>query len=124
MLKSLRISKSLNKKKLTVNVTGSWHGSVDQLLFYPNKYLKPQELSDGLSLDDKKKLIYIPYNDIEKSNKILNKFKNDINCIIIEPIQAGLPLYNTEEYLKFLERFCKNNNSTLIFDEMISIEKK
>ena len=67
MLKSLRISKSLNKKKLTVNVTGSWHGSVDQLLFYPNKYLKPQKLSDGLSLDDKKKLIYIPYNDIEKA---------------------------------------------------------
>ena len=120
VLKSLRISKSLNKKKLTVNVTGSWHGSVDQLLFYPNKYLKPQKLSDGLSLDDKKKLIYIPYNDIEKSSKILNKFKNDINCIIIEPIQACLPLGNTKNYLKFLENFCNKNNITLIFDELIT----
>ena len=120
VLKSLRISKSLNKKKLTVNVTGSWHGSVDQFLFYPNKYLKPQELSDGLSLDDKKKLIYIPYNDIEKSSKILNKFKNDINCIIIEPIQACLPLGNTKNYLKFLENFCNKNNITLIFDELIT----
>ena len=120
VLKSLRISRSLNKKKLTVNVTGSWHGSVDQLLFYPNKYLKPQKLSDGLSLDDKKKLIYIPYNDIEKSSKILNKFKNDINCIIIEPIQACLPLGNTKNYLKFLENFCNKNNITLIFDELIT----
>ena len=120
VLKSLRISRSLNKKKLTVNVTGSWHGSVDQFLFYPNKYLKPQELSDGLSLDDKKKLIYIPYNDIEKSSKILNKFKNDINCIIIEPIQACLPLGNTKNYLKFLENFCNKNNITLIFDELIT----
>jgi len=118
VLKSLRISRSLNKKKLTVNVTGSWHGSVDQFLFYPNKYLKPQELSDGLSLDDKKKLIYIPYNDIEKSSKILNKFKNDINCIIIEPIQACLPLGNAKNYLKFLENFCNKNNITLIFDEL------
>jgi glutamate-1-semialdehyde 2,1-aminomutase len=89
-------------------------------LFYPNKNLKPQTLSDGLSLDDKKKLIYIPYNDIEKSNKILNKFKNDINCIIIEPIQACLPLDNVKKYLHFLERFCKKNNSTLIFDEIIT----
>ena len=120
VMKSLRLSKSLNKKNLIVNVVGSWHGSVDKLLFYPNKYLKPQKLSDGLSLDDKKKLIYIPYNDIEKSNKILNKFKNDINCIIIEPIQACLPLDNVENYLKFLERFCKKNNSTLIFDEIIT----
>ena len=120
VLKSLRISKSLNKKKITVNVTGSWHGSVDQLLFYPNKYLKPQKSSDGLSLDDKKKLIYIPYNDIETSSKILNKFKNDINCIIIEPIQACLPLGNTKNYLKFLENFCNKNNITLIFDELIT----
>ena len=107
VIKSLRLSKSLNKKNLIVNVTGSWHGSVDKLLFYPNKNLEPQKLSDGLSLDDKKKLIYIPYNDIERSSKILNKFKNDINCIIVEPIQACLPLDNVKNYLKFLERFCK-----------------
>ena len=120
IMKSLRLSKSLNKKNLIVNVVGSWHGSVDKLLFYPNKYLKPQKLSDGLSLDDKKKLIYIPYNDIEKSSKILNKFKSNINCIIVEPVQACLPLDNVKKYLKFLERFCKKNNSTLIFDEIIT----
>ena len=120
VMKSLRISRSLNKKNLIVNVTGSWHGSVDKLLFYPNKYLKPQKLSDGLSLDDEKNLIYIPYNDIEKSNKILNKFKNDINSIIIEPVQGSLPLGNVKKYLKFLEKFCKKNNITLIFDEIIT----
>ena len=32
-MKSLRLSKSLNKKNLIVNVAGSWHGSVDQFLF-------------------------------------------------------------------------------------------
>jgi len=120
VMKSLRLSRSINKKNLIVNVTGSWHGSVDKLLFYPNRQLKPQKLSDGLSLDDKKKLIYIPYNDIKKSDEILNKFKKDINCIIIEPIQACLPLDNVEKYLHFLERFCKKNNSTLIFDEIIT----
>jgi glutamate-1-semialdehyde 2,1-aminomutase len=120
VMKSLRLSKSLNKKNLIVNVAGSWHGSVDKLLFYPNKYLKPQKLSDGLSLDDKKKLIYIPYNDIEKSSKILNKLKSNINCIVVEPVQACLPLYNVKKYLKFLEKFCKKNNSTLIFDEIIT----
>lgn len=31
--KSLRICRSLNNRKYTVNATGSWHGSVDQFSF-------------------------------------------------------------------------------------------
>ena len=34
--KSLRICRALNNKKLIVNVSGSWHGSVDQFLFFTN----------------------------------------------------------------------------------------
>ena len=118
--KALRISRALNKRECIVSVTGSWHGSVDSLLFQPDNKLKPKFLSDGLTNNDKKKIIFIPYNDIEISKKILNKNKNKINSIIIEPIQACLPLHNSKHYLKFLENFSKKNNVTLIFDEMIT----
>jgi len=118
--KALRISRTLNKKECIVSVVGSWHGSVDSLLFQPDSKLKPKFLSDGLSNNDKRRIIFIPYNDIEISKKILNKNKNKINSIIIEPIQACLPLNNSKDYLKFLEDFCKKNNSTLIFDEIIT----
>ena len=37
MIKALRICRSLNKKKLIVSVSGSWHGSVDQTLYAPEK---------------------------------------------------------------------------------------
>ena len=118
--KALRVSRTLNKKECIVSVVGSWHGSVDSLLFQPDNKLKPKFLSDGLTNNDKKKIIFIPYNDIEVSKKILNKNKNKINSIIVEPIQACLPLNNSKAYLKFLEKFCKKNNSTLIFDEIIT----
>ena len=118
--KALRISRTLNKKECIVSVVGSWHGSVDSLLFQPDNKLKPKFLSDGLTNNDKKKIIFIPYNDIEVSKKILNKNKDKINSIIIEPIQACLPLNNSKAYLKFIEKFCKKNNSTLIFDEIIT----
>ena len=118
--KALRISRTLNKKECIVSVVGSWHGSVDSLLFQPDNKLKPKFLSDGLTNNDKKKIIFIPYNDIEASRKILNKNKNKINSIIIEPIQACLPLNNSKRYLKFLRDFCNKNNSTLIFDEIIT----
>ena len=118
--KALRISRTLNKKECIVSVVGSWHGSVDSLLFQPDNKLKPKFLSDGLTNNDKKKIIFIPYNDIEVSKKILNKNKDKINSIIIEPIQACLPLNNSKAYLKFIEKFCKKNNSALIFDEIIT----
>ncbi len=118
--KALRISRAINKKEYIVSVVGSWHGSVDSLLFQPGDKLKPKSLSDGLSNNDKKKIIFIPYNDIEISKKILIKKKTKINSIIIEPIQACLPLNDAKHYLKFLENFCKKNNITLIFDEMIT----
>jgi len=120
VLKSLRISRSLNIKKKIVSVSGSWHGSVDKLLYFPKKNLQPIEMSGGLDNVDKKNLIFIPYNDLKVSKKILEKNKKKINCIIIEPIQGSLPITTAKKYLKYLNYFCKKNNCTLIFDEMIS----
>jgi len=120
IIKSLRISRTLNNKKKIICVSGGWHGSVDSLLYYPDKRLNPKKLSDGLREDDKKNLIFIPYNNLIKTKKILNKEKKNTNCIIVEPIQASLPLNNVKKYLKFIENFSKRNRCVLIFDEMIT----
>ena len=120
VLKAIRIAKAISKKDLVVSVSGSWHGSIDQFLFSANKNYIPIPNSDGLSNFYKKNLKIIPYNDIEKSKKILNKIKSKISAIIIEPIQACLPMESALEYLKFLEKFSKKNNIILIFDEMIT----
>jgi len=120
IIKSLRIVKALNEKKKIINVVGSWHGSVDKLLFKPDKNLKPKYLSGGISGVDKKNLIYIPYNDVLNSKKILDKNKKNISCILVEPIQGSLPTYECRKYLKFLSNYCKKNNLILIFDEMIT----
>ncbi len=120
VLKSLRIVKAINKKDKIVNVIGSWHGSVDKLLFKSNKKLKPEFLSAGLSEKDRKNLILIPYNDIELSKKILEKNKKNISCILIEPVQASLPTYKCKQYLLFLRKFCSKNKIILIFDELIT----
>jgi len=120
VIKALRISSATNKKNLIVSVSGSWHGSVGKTLFYSDKNYKPKPISSGLDKENKKKIIFIPYNDIEKSKKILEKHKNKINCLLIEPVQAGLPLENVGSYLKFLEKFCRKNRINLIFDEIIT----
>ncbi len=118
--KAIRISFATNNKNLIVSVAGSWHGSVGKTLFYPDKNLNPHPISAGLEKNDQKKIIFIPYNDVAKSKVILDKYKKKINCLIIEPILAGLPMENVSEYLVFLKNYCKKNNINLIFDEVIT----
>ncbi len=118
IIKSIRIARAITKKNLIINASGSWHGSVDQFLYYCNKKNKPVELSDGLDKNIKKNIVYIPYNDIKESLKILKKFRKKACCLIIEPIQGCLPSESGEKYIKFLHNFCKKNKLILIFDEM------
>ena len=77
-------------------------------------------MSDGISNDQKKNLIFIPYNNIPLSKKILDKNKKDISCIFIEPIQGCLPNVKIKKYLKFIAKYCKEKKIILIFDEMIT----
>lgn len=120
VLKSLRISRAVNKKNKIGYVIGGWHGSVDSLLYKADNKNKPLELSSGLSKENLKNLVMLPYNDIKNTKTILSKNKNKISSIIIEPIQGSLPLTKVREYLKFLELYCKKNNIIFIFDEMIT----
>jgi glutamate-1-semialdehyde 2,1-aminomutase len=120
VIKALRVSRAINKKNIVVCPVGSWHGSVDQTLFSPKKNLSPFPISSGLKEIDRKNILFIPYNDIAGSEKILNKFKNNINCVLIEPVTASLPNKSVRLYLKFLESYCKKKKIILIFDEIIT----
>ena len=120
VIKALRISAATNKKDEIILVSGSWHGSVGKTLFKKLKKLKVKPLSAGLDKFDQKKVSFIPYNIIENSKKILDKKKKKINCIIIEPVLASMPLVQIKNYLAFLSNYCKKNKINLIFDEVIT----
>ena len=47
--KALRICYAISEKKTILSVSGSWHGSVDSLLFLAGKKLNPVPLSAGIS---------------------------------------------------------------------------
>ena len=101
-------------------VSGSWHGSVDELLFIKTKKnsSKKKMLSSGLYSN--KDTIMLNYNDLEQSKKIINKFKKKIAILIIEPIQQAVPTLTSEKYVKEIYKICKKNNILICFDEMVT----
>ena len=119
-LKALRIARAVTKKDLVANVTGSWHGSVDQFLFKSDNKGNPSEISNGLEKNLKKNILYLPYNNIDETKKILKKNKRRLSCIFFEPIQGCLPTGDGIKYVKFLSKFCIKNKIILMLDEIIT----
>lgn len=128
-IKALRIARAATGKNIVINVNGSWHGSVDQFLFNiknSKKYYKNNDknnlsnLSDGIDPNLSTNLKFVPFNNIDLTKKILDKYKKKICCILVEPIQGGFPTAQSKKYLKFLDYYCKKNNIILFFDEILT----
>jgi glutamate-1-semialdehyde 2,1-aminomutase len=69
-LKAIRIARAITGKDQIISITGSWHGSLDQFLFFKDSKGKKIKLSDGLEKNIEKKIIYAPYNNFEKTKKL------------------------------------------------------
>jgi glutamate-1-semialdehyde 2,1-aminomutase len=117
-IRAIRIAKSLNNRKKIAIISGSWHGSIDQLMFDLKKKNTVMSLSSGIE-DYKKNIIILPNENLAESLKILNKNKNNISMLIFEPVRSSHPKINFD-YLKSCISFCKKNKIIVCFDEIIT----
>jgi len=116
---AVRLARAVTKRKIVAKIIGGWHGFNSSLLESVNY---PFEINEGLGLDiDNRFVISIPFNDTERSLELLNKVKEDLACIIVEPILGGAgcltPNYG---YLQTLQEFSRKNNILFILDEIVT----
>ncbi len=118
-MKVLRIVRAISNKSKIAMLHGSWHGSVDELLYSANQnYKKVFPISSGLNINNK--IVILPYNDFKKTKEILDKEYKNISLLIIEPIQQLIPDYNNEKYIQDLIKYCKKKKIKTCFDEMVT----
>ena len=115
---SVRIARSATRRKIIAKVDGGWHGYTSDLLKSVNWPFTEAE-SSGIINDEQ--IVSIPYNDLQKSIEILQKYSSDLAGVIIEPVLGGGGCIPAEtEYLKGIQEFCKKNNSLFILDEIVT----
>lgn len=126
---AIMASRSFTKKTKIAKFEGGYHGTHDHVSVsvYPKKNELNPETHPGIPeysfqppsiLND---VIVLPYNDIEKSKELIIKFKDDLSCIIMEPIISNfgyLPL--DIDFLKFIRNITEEFGIVLIFDEIQS----
>ena len=115
---AIRLARTATRRKTIAKVDGGWHGYTTDLLRTINW---PFDKPESSGLIDEKHIKSLPFNDLEKSLKILNAKKNDLAAVIIEPVLGGggcIPA--TKDYLLGIEEFCHKNNSLFILDEIVT----
>lgn len=120
-MSAIRLARGVTKKNKIIKFEGSYHGAHDAVLVKSGSGMAGKPDSPGVPEDATKNTILVPFNDEEAMTKIINENKEEIACIIIEPIMGNIGCVPPREgYLKFLREITEANDIILIFDEVIT----
>ena len=116
---SVRLARASHWEKSDCKVIGGWHGFNTTLLQTVNYPFEFDE-SLGLIQEEEQFVESIPFNDLDRSLKILETRKDDLAGIIIEPVLgAGGCIPATRDYLIGLG-VCKKEFKSFILDEIVT----
>lgn len=123
VMSAIRLARGYTGKNKILKFEGCYHGHSDSLLVKAGSGLVTfgNTSSAGVPESVVNDTIVVSLNNKEAVEQAFAQFKNEIACVIIEPIPAnnGL-LLQTKEYLQFLRDICTANKTLLLFDEVIS----
>ncbi len=120
---AIRLARGYTKRKKIIKIEGSYHGAFDYVLVKAGSGATTFGIptSEGIPEESIKNTIVVPFNDEDAIEKVIRENRDEIACLITEPIlgNAGLILPRGD-YLKFLREITEENDILLIFDEIIT----
>lgn len=123
VMSAIRLARGVTGKSKVLKFEGCYHGHVDSLLVKAGSGLVTFGISTsaGIPASFAQETIVVPLADLRAVEEALEMHKNDLACVIIEPIPAnnGL-LIQDRSYLAALRDMCTRAGVLLIFDEVIS----
>jgi len=122
-MSAIRLARAYTGRKKVIKFEGCYHGHADSFLVkagsgattlgIPSSPGVPDEMA-GLTLNAK-------FNDINSVEKLVKENKNEIACIIVEPVPGNMGVVLPEDdFLLKLRQICDDEKILLIFDEVIT----
>src|SRR5581483_9478363 len=117
---AVRLARANTGRRVIAKAIGGWHGFNTTLMQTVNYPFEAEE-GPGLVQDEGQYVESIPFNNLEASLKVLETIKDDLACIIIEPVLGGAGcIPPADGYLQGLQEFAKKNGSLFILDEIVT----
>lgn len=123
VMSAIRLARGYTGRDKIIKFEGCYHGHADHLLVKAGSGLVTFGSSSSAGVPESfvNETLVLPLNNKEALEKAFEEHKDQVACIIIEPIPAnnGL-LLQDKEYLEFVKEIAHKNCALVIFDEVIS----
>ena len=117
---AVRLARAKTGRRVIAKAIGGWHGFNTTLMQTVNYPFEAEE-GPGLVQDEGQYVESMPFNNLDASLKVLETIKDDLACIIIEPVLGGAGcIPPADGYLQGLQEFAKKNGSLFILDEIVT----
>lgn len=122
-MSAIRLARGYTGRDKILKLEGCYHGHGDSLLVDAGSGLATLGIkgSPGVTENTARETIVAPYNDQEAVEKIFEKYGSEIAGIILEPVTGNMGVIAPAKgYLEFLREITLENESLLIFDEVMT----
>jgi len=126
----LKAARAFTGKAKIAKVEGAYHGAYDYAEVSQTSAPKnwgdaDKPISNPVAVGTPQKalddVIVIPYNDVETALHILNQHKDELACVLIDPISHRVGMVPaTEEFVNAIYQWTRDNNALMVFDEVIT----
>ncbi len=122
-MSAVRLARGFTKKDKIIKFAGCYHGNSDSFLIQAGSgavtFGSPN--SPGVTQGTAKDTLLATYNNLDSVEALINANKNEIACIILEPVAGNMGCIPPQEgFLEGLRRLCNDHNILLIFDEVMT----
>lgn len=122
-MSAVRLARGFTGREKIIKFRGCYHGHSDSFLIAAGSGLSTFGVpsSPGVTRGTAQDTLLADYNDIDSVIELFTANKDEIACIIIEPVAGNMgcvPPVNS--FLQKLREVCDSNNALLIFDEVMT----
>lgn len=122
-MSAVRLARGFKNREKIIKFAGCYHGHSDSFLIEAGSgavtFGTPN--SPGVTKGTAKDTLLAIYNDLESVETLLNTNKNEIACIILEPVAGNMGCVPPKEgFLQGLRSLCDKFDVLLIFDEVMT----
>jgi glutamate-1-semialdehyde 2,1-aminomutase len=122
-MSAIRLARGYTKRKYIVKFEGCYHGHSDALLVKAGSGVATLGIpgSAGVPEEFTQFTLALPYNDICALEQAFEKFKQQIACVIVEPVVGNMGCVPPARgYLEALRAITAHDKALLIFDEVMT----
>lgn len=123
VMSAVRAARGYTKRNKIIKFAGCYHGHSDSMLVKAGSGVMTSGIPDsaGVPAGCTEDTLTAIYNDLSSVEALFEQFGEEIAAIIVEPVGANMGVVPPQEgFLEGLRTICDQQQSILIFDEVIT----